>query len=101
MKNVSGLPIRPPKLSPNARLNPHDHPEDADDRHGHEALEHRRDHVAPPDHAAVEEREPRRHEQHQPGRRQHPRDVRRIDWSAWPAGLAFRQRCTNGADGKK
>ena len=54
-------------------------PQDADDRHRHEALEHRRDDVLRADHPAVEEGEPRRHQQHQRRGRQHPGDVAAVN----------------------
>ncbi|EMP78607.1 PilL protein [Burkholderia pseudomallei MSHR1043] len=55
-------------------------PEDRDQRGDREALHHGREHVLLADHAAVEEREARdRHEQHERGRREHPRGVARVD----------------------
>jgi hypothetical protein len=57
-------------------------PNDADDDHRHQALQHRRDHVFLLDHAAVEERQPRRHEQDETGRRHHPGEIAGDDRSA-------------------
>ncbi len=52
-----------------------DDPDDGDDDHRHEALEHRRDDVLLLDHAAVEERQPGRHEEDEAGGGQHPGHV--------------------------
>ena len=57
-------------------------PQHADDRHRDEALEHRRHHVLGSHHAAVEERQPGRHEEDEPGGREHPGHVARVDRSA-------------------
>ena len=59
------------------------HPHDGDDAHRDEALEDRGDYVLSPDHAAVEEGEPRRHHQHEDRRRDHPRHVRRVELLVW------------------
>ena len=56
-----------------------DHPEQADDDHRDQALEHRRDDVLLLDHAAVEERQAGRHQQHEAARGEHPGDVARVD----------------------
>src|SRR5262249_62290084 len=57
-----------------------EHPLDRDDRHDDERLHERRERVLLPHHAAVEQRKPGRgHEQHERGRREHPRGVASID----------------------
>ena len=54
---------------------PHDDPQDADHRHGHKALKHRRHDVPRADHPPVEEGQAGRHQEDERGGRQHPRDV--------------------------
>ena len=58
---------RSPAL-PNARLKTTHDPEDREDPHREEVLHEHAEHVLAPDHAAVEQRQPGRHEQHQRGR---------------------------------
>ena len=72
-----------------------DDPDQADDAQRDHALKHRRDDVLEADHAAVEERQPRRHQQHQPGRRQHPGDVARVACTTlWlPDAPTFGEEC--------
>ena len=53
-------------------------PHQADDAQRDHALKHRRDDVLEADHSAIEERQPRSHQQHQPRRRQHPGNVARV-----------------------
>ena len=61
-------------------------PDKADDAQRDHALKHRRDDVLEADHAAVEERQPRRHQQHQTRGRQHPGDVARVALAPLRAG---------------
>ena len=53
-------------------------PEDREDPHGEDVLHEHAEHVLAADHAAVEEREARCHEQHQSGRDQHPCGIARV-----------------------
>ena len=57
----------------------HGQPDQADQTQGHDALEHRRDHVLQTDHAPVEEGQAGRHQQHQRRGRQHPGHIARIE----------------------
>ena len=70
------------KAGAECEAEPDDNPQQADHAHRDKALEHRRHDVLGADHAAVEEREPWSHQQHEPGRGQHPRCIARIDWAA-------------------
>ena len=49
-----------------------DRPQDGEQAHGEEVLHEHAEHVLAADHAAVEERQARRHEQHEGRRDQHP-----------------------------
>ena len=60
-------------------LNGDNHPQHRDDAHRDEALQYGRDHVLAPDHAAVEEGEPRRHHQDEYRGGDHPRHVRGVE----------------------
>ena len=51
------------------------HPQDRDDSHGNETLEHRGDNVSRADHAAIEKRQSRRHHQHEDRCRNHPSNI--------------------------
>ena len=55
------------------------HPDDADDGEHAEALPHDGQDALAPDHPAVEERQPGRHEQHEPGTHEHPRGIAGVD----------------------
>ena len=54
-------------------------PDDRGPAHGHEALDHDRQHVFPADQAAVKEGQARRHEHDQTGRHQHESRVARVE----------------------
>ena len=78
---------------------PDDDPQDADDGHRHETLQHRGDDVLRPDHAAVEKRQAGRHEQHETRGREHPGHVAAIHGTA---GDGLRRRpveCAGQTDG--
>ena len=55
-----------------------EHPNDAHDAHAHEAVHHGGGGVLAARQAAVEQRQPRRHQQHERGADQHPRHIRLI-----------------------
>ena len=57
-----------------------EHPENRDDSHCKEVLHQHCEHVLRADHAAVEQRQSRCHEQHQGRGGQHPRGISRVDF---------------------
>ena len=75
----SRLPITRPDVRAERQAVADEHPLHADQAHDHEALHQDREHVLPAHQPAVEERQPRRHQQHQRGARQHPGRVAGVD----------------------
>jgi hypothetical protein len=62
-------------------------PENADDDHRHQTLQHRRDDVLLLDHPAVEERQPGRHQQDEARRGHHPRQIAGDDGASLDDGI--------------
>ena len=69
--------MTPPLVRPERQRVADDHPLDADERDDDEALHDRRQDVLLAGEPAVEEAQPRRHEEHQGGSRQDPRGIPR------------------------
>ena len=88
-EDQAGIPAEPAAeaLGPKGQRVPDDDPEDADDRHGGEAVHHRAQDVLGPDEAAVEHRQAGNHQQDQGGGDQHPGRGARVDGRLlrWPA----------------
>ena len=89
MKKVIGLPIDAADVVAEGQAEADDDPDQADDAQGDDALEHRRDDVLEADHAAVEERQPGRHQQDQAGGGQHPGDIAGDDGPSLDDGIGL------------
>ena len=77
--------MRPPWSGAEGERVADERPDDADEAHREEAVHDRGEHVLRRDHAAVEQGEPRCHEQHQCRRDQHPRGVAGVDLHPVPS----------------
>jgi hypothetical protein len=75
----------------------HDHgPEHPEQAHGEDVLHQHAEHVLRPDHAAVEQRQARRHEQHERRRHEHPGRVTTVQLE-----LHLISSLRNGSDGER
>ena len=87
----SKLPIHLP-VPPNASEYTNTAQSTLDEPEAEEVLHQHREHVLGPHHAAVEQRQARRHEHHERGAHQHPRGVARVDLHRVPPPLARGRR---------
>ena len=79
------------RLAEGQRVAEH-HPLHRHQRHGEEGVHERGEYVLAPHHAAVEERQTRRHQQHQRGGHQHPRRVTGVGNGLGCLGVRERRR---------